>query len=193
MRFQPFRRSPPTQGRDTRLRISLVEVRILSVARTDPFTHTTVPWRDTILRRSMVEVRILSVVLLASPSGTALVSKSGEQCSIHWRRALSGSRSGPPCGVTAAGGISGLETRRIFSYVWPSSEGTRFGTEGTLVQLQPRRPRHLGVAQEQSASFGTMRPLVRFQSPRPQFPPLAQEQSPWPITERWRCKSFRAD
>jgi len=40
----------------------------------------------------MVEVRILSVVLLTSPSGTVLVSKSGEQCSIHWRRALSGSR-----------------------------------------------------------------------------------------------------
>ena len=51
---------------------------------------------------------------LTSPSGTALDSKSGEQCSIHWRRALPGSRSGPPCGVTAAGGISGLVTRRNF-------------------------------------------------------------------------------
>ena len=30
----------------------------------DRFDHTTVPWRDTILRRSMAEVRILSVVLL---------------------------------------------------------------------------------------------------------------------------------
>jgi hypothetical protein len=28
------------------------------------------------------------VVLFTSPSGTVLDSKSGEQCSIHWRRAL---------------------------------------------------------------------------------------------------------
>lgn len=41
-----------------------------------------------------------------SPSGTSLVSKTGQQCSIHWWRALPGSSpddSGPPCGVTAAG------------------------------------------------------------------------------------------
>ena len=109
--------SPPTQGRDTRLRISMVGVRILSVARSPPgcsseaervgdnhdvagaipaiqtkidrFDHTTVPRRNTILRRSLAEVRILSVVLFTSPSGTTLVSKTGEQCSIHWRRALS--------------------------------------------------------------------------------------------------------
>ena len=87
----------------------------------DRFDHTTVPWRDTILRRSMAEVRILSVVLLTSPSGTVLVSKSGEQCSIHWRRALPGPRSGPPCGVTAAGGISGLETRRTFPTCGPAA------------------------------------------------------------------------
>jgi hypothetical protein len=45
----------------------------------DRFDHTTVPWRDTILRRSLAEVRILSVVPLhTSPSGTVLDSKSGE-------------------------------------------------------------------------------------------------------------------
>lgn len=80
----------------------------------DRFDHATVPWRGTILRRSLAEVRILSVVLLhTSPSGTVLDSKSGEAVFDSLATCFARTpRSGPPCGVTAAGGISGLETRR---------------------------------------------------------------------------------
>ena len=45
-------------------------------------------------------------ICFTSPSGTGLVSKTGQQCSIHWWRALPDRRLGdvgPPCGVTAAG------------------------------------------------------------------------------------------
>ena len=82
---------------------------------------------DATLRRSMEKVQFLPVVLrgpsslrwyapticrtdsppaiFTSPSGTGLVSKTGQQCSIHWWRASPDRLRtvGPPCGVTAAG------------------------------------------------------------------------------------------
>jgi hypothetical protein len=50
-----------------------------------------------------------------SPSGTVLDSKSGEAVFDSLAACFARIPSGPPCGVTAAGGISGLVTRRNLS------------------------------------------------------------------------------